>query len=65
MVQNQCRKQDEEHRRRHEEERLLEAGEPLPTEETLLIPDQLRAVENREERAFYVFSNKRSNQLPP
>jgi auxin efflux carrier family protein len=57
-------KQGEEHRREHEEEDLVEAREPLLTEETSLIPDGLRAAENRREHAFYVFS-KRWNQLRP
>lgn len=57
-------KQDEEHRREHEEERLLEAGEPLPTEETSLIPDRLRAAEERKNHALYVFSKKQWNKLP-
>lgn len=57
-------KQDEEHRREHEEERLLEAGEPLPTEETSLIPDRIRAVTDKQEHRLYIFSKKKWNQLP-
>lgn len=57
-------KQDEEHRREHEEERLLEAGEPLPTEETSLIPDRLRAAEDRAGHNFHLFSKKYWNKLP-
>ena len=58
-------KQDEEHRREHEEEHLLEAGEPLPTEDTSLIPNRIRAAKDRTEHSFLVFSKKRWKQLPP
>lgn len=57
-------RQDEEHRREHEEERLLESGEPLPSEETSLIPDNLRAAEDRAEHKARYFSKTKWNQLP-
>ena len=57
-------KQDAEHRREHEENRLLEAGEPLPTEQTSLIPDNVRAAEDRTEHNFNVFVKDKWNRMP-
>jgi predicted permease len=64
LVENSVQ-QDEEHSREQVEERLLESGEPLPTEETSLVPDNVRAAENRIEHKFHVFSKERWNRLPP